>query len=873
MMKTIHFTGTLLILIILVSGCKTVQKAETKQVVNETLTRSSGEVRGIAIMPGSYLDDDTEIMKQNLVSFIRKSAEKNCNTVFFFTSGSRDPLQLATEEAHKHGMKIYAVINFPVSSDKGREISLSLRKTMLKDEVHNLAENCNIDGLGIQISDHSRELIESMVVESMLIKPYLVNFLIWSGEDEFNKAISFRNEGIVDMIISKDEIFNTEDVAYKDKIQVPSDMKKIRPEQVIGLDFSALFPDNAGGQAVKLNGSDISAVTDSEGFLGMITSRTDTIRIESAAGSFVFPMARWSLPYNYAIQPDGKVVRRSPWVEFRRMPREITNVPEFDLLCRTDYPATVSINGVPVKQYKTGIFFKKIVLNEGVNRIRATVITSDSLSVFYEREFSYTKSESTRQPFPLWIEQRSVEPANNMELLSDDVVRVSFQGSKGQEAYVKVAPGKSRVKCEREDFKDYSVYRADLYLDKIVPGKSSSIMIELVTTESSDKFHYELPASLIVRDIGSFPVIRVKNENSRLTFNLGAPRLGGPIRSELGSGVILKTNGKTGDYYRVRLSSIENGFIHSDDVEVMPTGTVRPSYIITSMSCGPADGADQLSIPYPEPVPYEVFPDPGKRRIVITLFGVQTASTWITHMNNRKIIDNVTWQQTTPDTYQVFVNLNSSVIWGYDLYPDGKRLVFRVKYPPVYDPYNTKPLSGLKIAVEAGHGGSGIGAVGLSGLEEKVINLDLSFRLGELCKSMGAEVIQVRDSDKDMALLEKRDNAVKSGADILISIHANAGGRGYLSVAGTSTYWHNPLWAPLAENIYDRLLELDLKEFGVIGSFNYTVTRITQMPSVLVEQAFMSHAEDEEKLADPQFRQEMAVKIYTGLVDYLKSMK
>ena len=107
---------------------------------------------------------------------------------------------------------------------------------------------------------------------------------------------------------------------------------------------------------------------------------------------------------------------------------------------------------------------------------------------------------------------------------------------------------------------------------------------------------------------------------------------------------------------------------------------------------------------------------------------------------------------------------------------------------------------------------------------------------------------------------------------MLISIHANAGGRGYLSVAGTSTYWHNPFWAPLAQTIYDRLLEAGLGEFGVVGSFNYTVTRVSQMPSVLVEQAFMTHAEDEEKLADPEFRQKMAVKIYEGIMDYLRMM-
>jgi len=237
------------------------------------------------------------------------------------------------------------------------------------------------------------------------------------------------------------------------------------------------------------------------------------------------------------------------------------------------------------------------------------------------------------------------------------------------------------------------------------------------------------------------------------------------------------------------------------------------------------------------------------------------------------VVDKLTWEQSTPETFRVYVNLKSGKIWGYDIRPSGRSLVLTVRYAPEFDPAGEKPLAGLKIAIEAGHGGSNSGATGLSGLVEKEINLDLSFRLGELCTSMGAEVVQVRDSDRDMALLEKRDIAIKSGAHMLISIHANAGGSGFLSVAGTSTYWHNPFWAPLAQTIYDRLLETGLGEFGVVGSFNYTVTRTSQMPAVLVEQAFMTHAEDEEKLADPDFRQQMAVKIYEGMVDYLKMMR
>ena len=343
------------------------------------------------------------------------------------------------------------------------------------------------------------------------------------------------------------------------------------------------------------------------------------------------------------------------------------------------------------------------------------------------------------------------------------------------------------------------------------------------------------------------------------------------VQSHL-SGTVFKVSGRFGDKYRVALNDSESGFLSVDDVELLPGETVSPSYYITNMSCGPSAGGDILSIPYPEPVPWEIHPDPPGKKLTITLFGVNTSSTWISHYAGLKVIDRVEWEQSNTGTYRVIINLKSARIWGYKSTVEGGRLVLRLKYPPAINPESKKPLSGLRIAIEAGHGGQSTGAIGLSGLLEKDINLDVSLRLGEICKAMGAEVIQVREKDEDMLLSEKRDIVIDSGADIFISVHANAGGTGYLQVDGTSTYYNNPFWAPLAESIYAELLKLGLDEFGVVGSFNYTPIRMSEMPAILVEQAFMSHAEDEEKLADMVFRQSIAEKIADGIVKYLREV-
>jgi N-acetylmuramoyl-L-alanine amidase len=879
-MKNLRLFPEFLIMIALVSGCITTQKIQSGQEGLETSILAAGELRGCIVDTKAWINTDVEIIKRNISSVMEKLSGANYNAVYFFTKDESDQLAFATEEAHRHKLKIYAGIDLSVPGKEDKSISLPQVKTSLKKSVHKLVSDYDIDGLSYRLSGQSCDLIEDMVVEAMLVKPYLVNSIIFSGDDEYQDAARCLKEGIADIIIPKTvpSINDPDSITfrYPDKKDIPHNLKKTGAEQVVGLDVSALFEGNPGGQTIYIKQGNKTKITDSEGYIGFIKSKNDTIEIRLSDRSVILPTGDWSVPYKYAVQPDNKVIRKSPWVEFREMPEKITGTAINDFLCKTTYPSSVWINKDSVKQYKTGIFFNKVSFNEGLNRVRATVLTSDSLSVFYEPEFTFQKIDKTRKAFPLWIDEKSVEPAYDIELLCEDIVHISFRGSLGQDAVVGIKPGKAEIKCSREDHEDYSLYQAELVLRKLTPGKSYKILLKLISAaEKSGKktCEYVLKSSIIVREADDFPLIRTIRGNSRLTYNLGEPRLGGPIRSELGKGVVLKTNGRLGGNYRIRLSRIENGIINKNDVEILAKGSVKPSYFITDMSCGPSKDADILSIPYLEPVPYEVYPDPDQKRIVVTLFGVETSSTWITHRSGRKIIDKVTWKQTTPETYQVYVHLRTPEIWGYDLRQVGKRLVLSVKYPPEYDLKKDKPLTGLKIAIEAGHGGQSTGAIGLSGLVEKDINLDVSFRLGELCKSMGAEVIQVRDSDKDMSLIEKRDIAISSHADMLICIHANAGGRGYLSVSGTSTYYNNAFWAPMAENIYNRLLELGLAEFGVVGSFNYSVIRVSQMPAILVEQAFMTHAEDEEKLVDPNFRQQMANKIYEGIVDYLKHMR
>ena len=90
-------------------------------------------------------------------------------------------------------------------------------------------------------------------------------------------------------------------------------------------------------------------------------------------------------------------------------------------------------------------------------------------------------------------------------------------------------------------------------------------------------------------------------------------------------------------------------------------------------------------------------------------------------------------------------------------------------------------------------------------------------------------------------------------------------------VRGTSTYYKYLPYRDLAEKIITRLLEIEgVKEFGLVGNFNFSLEGTTAYPTVLVETLFMSDPEDMAMLKNPRIRRQMMAKVVKGLEDYLK---
>ena len=175
------------------------------------------------------------------------------------------------------------------------------------------------------------------------------------------------------------------------------------------------------------------------------------------------------------------------------------------------------------------------------------------------------------------------------------------------------------------------------------------------------------------------------------------------------------------------------------------------------------------------------------------------------------------------------------------------------------------------IVVDAGHGGFDPGAVGRTGLEEKEPVLAISLKVAELLENEGQQVILTRDRDEFLSLQQRVNIANDAGADLFISVHANAINNP--DTGGVETYYNHSnreYSRRFAEKVHDKIARgLGLYDRG-LKSDNFYVIKYTEMPSALVEVGFLSNREEEALLRTDEFRDKAANLIVEGVLDYIR---
>ena len=178
------------------------------------------------------------------------------------------------------------------------------------------------------------------------------------------------------------------------------------------------------------------------------------------------------------------------------------------------------------------------------------------------------------------------------------------------------------------------------------------------------------------------------------------------------------------------------------------------------------------------------------------------------------------------------------------------------------------------VVIDPGHGGPDPGAIGVRGVRETDVVLDISLRVARLLKAKGVKVNLTRSSEIDLDLPPRVAIANRLRANAFVSIHANASRNVRRDVNGIETfYFSGRRGLRLATNIQNALLQASPKtpDRGVRRG-RFFVIRRTFMPAVLVEAGFLTGRYDGPLLANSFHRRKISFAIAKGILKYLQEI-
>lgn len=177
-----------------------------------------------------------------------------------------------------------------------------------------------------------------------------------------------------------------------------------------------------------------------------------------------------------------------------------------------------------------------------------------------------------------------------------------------------------------------------------------------------------------------------------------------------------------------------------------------------------------------------------------------------------------------------------------------------------------------KIYLDAGHGGADAGAVGANGLYEKNLVLKIQQYLISYLNSTYSDftIKTTRTTDTFLSLSQRASQANSWGADAFMSIHVNAGGgTGYEDYVYRSASNASKTFQSIVHGqVQPTLLSYNHPNRGR-KSANYAVLRLTNMPAVLTEIAFIDNRTDAALLQNEAFLKSMGESYAKGIAIYL----
>ncbi len=353
----------------------------------------------------------------------------------------------------------------------------------------------------------------------------------------------------------------------------------------------------------------------------------------------------------------------------------------------------------------------------------------------------------------------------------------------------------------------------------------------------------------------------------------------------------------------------------------------RPNKTLTGIRISQsADDHTRVVFDLTASVEHRLFTLADPHRVVIDLHDTRQSEALAVGRTTTNLMQGIRSASKANGRLRVVLDLHGKVRpRSFSLQPDGKsghRLVVdlhatRLSPTPIKtnEQERKRHKQEYVIAIDPGHGGRDPGAIGKRGTREKDVALSMAKRMKTLInRSEGYRAILTRDGDRFVSLRNRVKKARAAQADLFVSLHADSfknprahGASVYaLSLSGASS--EAARWIAEKENASDLLggISLDdkddliasvlldlsqtatiqdsldlggdvLKHIGKVSKLNndqvqqasFAVLKAPDMPSILIETAFLSNPNEERKLRNPKHQEKLARAVFAGIRNHL----
>lgn len=332
--------------------------------------------------------------------------------------------------------------------------------------------------------------------------------------------------------------------------------------------------------------------------------------------------------------------------------------------------------------------------------------------------------------------------------------------------------------------------------------------------------------------------------------------------------------------------------VYRKDVDVIEKGYAMPANAISLVSSGTSGNSTEINLHLKWKVPFNAelmgqnyTNDPkNKREYAVKAFNAHSLDITFYYTSDASGQPNVTgsgvissceWvQSASAQTYTLRLHLkNAARFYGYGYsYNADDTLRITIKERA------SASVSGKTVMLDPGHGGNDGGAncaVNSGTWNEAKVALSLSEKVRSKLQNMGANVLMTRTGNTAVTLADRKKMARQSKPDVFVSIHCDASTSS--SAYGTTAFYYRNYSFSLADSIHKQLVSTYKNTFYDSSKQNvdrgtvfypYSVTRIEECPSVLIEVGYVSNLTECKILQNSQNQDTLAAAIANGIRDY-----